>query len=149
MKTLLDDQTALRSFERKSPEYQKAVFNDKELNALKEMKSLRETSRTAERIAGNPSESGKAIVSAAQLAAIGAGVAKFIAHPIVGAVDIAANVIGPYAAAKTYIGTSRGVNASLGPRSIQGIRAASQPATSGNKEEIHREFVRRFVKRIQ
>lgn len=131
-----------------SDEFLKGAFNSEELNALKEASSLKKTSFTAEKLAGNPSGTAQRLASMATGAGLYEGLRHLIHDPLNAAVGTAGLLGVPYLASKAYLGSTYGVPYSLGQGSLNAMKMTANASSSARKD-LHDEFVRRFVKRSQ
>lgn len=148
---LLESKNIESTLAKESPEFLKGVFNDKELNALREMASLKKTSLTAEKLAGNPSGTAQRLGSYATLGGLGGLWFNALKSPtagsLAGAAVTTAGVLGiPYAASKLYTGWgSKGVPYSYGTASTKATSIGSNVASTSRSDAL-REFARRYIK---
>lgn len=146
--TLLNSKNIETQLSKYTPEFLKGAFNGEELNALREAASLKKTSLTAEKLAGNPSGTAQRVLSSATMGGLGALGYRALTHPVASAVEAAGILGGPYLASKAYLGSTYGVPYSIGGPSVLAAKAAAGTSSS-NRPDVHAEFLRRFVKRSQ
>ncbi len=147
---MLESKNIQNTLGKYTPEYLNAVFNSDELNALKEAHSLKQTSLTAEKLAGNPSGTGQMVGALGTLGLLGDSIRRFATDPSLRGAGTAALEAGvtlgvPYAASKAYLASTHGIPYSMGAGSLQAAKIAGTASSSARKD-LHDEFVRRYIK---
>jgi hypothetical protein len=147
---LLESKNIDTKLSKYEPEFLSGVFNSEELNALKEAASLKKTSLTAEKLAGNPSGTAQRLASFAAGGGLAHAGYKAVTQPVAAAVEATAILGLPYAASKAYLGTTHGIPYSFGRGSAIATKAGALGASSSsNKKDVQAEFIRRYVKRVE
>lgn len=146
---LLESKNIETKLSKYEPEFLNGVFNPNELNALREAASLKKTSLTAEKLAGNPSGTAQRLASIATGGGLAHAAYQALTHPVAAAAE-AVGVLGlPYVGTKAYLGTTQGVPYSVGRGSMVGTKAGALAAnSSSSRKDAHAEFIRRYIKRV-
>lgn len=139
---LLNSDNIGRELKKYSNEFLEGAFNPHELEALKEADSLAKTSKTAQTIAGNTSRTAAHLATLATTGGLLDSARRTISNPLAAAGEAAITLGAPYAGAKAYLGTSRGINvpsiqgnmakllASVGSAGGQGLNVIGQDPRS-------------------
>ncbi len=120
---LLESKNIGSALDKLEPEFLQAAFSAEELEALRKLDSIKKVSLGAEKVAGNTSGTAQNVATGATFAGLGHAAMKALTSPLTAAIEAAAILGIPYATAKAYLGTARGIPLP--------VNTASQVATRG------------------